>query len=224
MTPALRLLTYNVHGLRDDVDALVGVVRELDPDVMFVQEAPRRFRWRSRCAALARRCGLLYAAGGQPALGNLLLVSHRVAVHRAWALRYPLTPGRHRRGAAFARCTVGRVPFVAVGTHLATDPVERPVQAGVLAEALAGLDDPVCLGGDLNEGPDGSAWAALARGRTDTADSGAPTYPTSRPARRIDALLLDPGWAVSGYRVVDTPAARRASDHFPVYAEASPPG
>lgn len=73
----VRVVSYNIHGQRDDPAALVEVVRELEPDVLVLQEAPRRFRWRQRCAELARRFRLVYAVGGLPALGNLILVDVR---------------------------------------------------------------------------------------------------------------------------------------------------
>jgi endonuclease/exonuclease/phosphatase family metal-dependent hydrolase len=223
--PRLRIASYNVHSLRDDRRALIEVVRELDPDVLVVQEAPRGLRWRTRCAQLAREFGLVYAAGGLPSLGNLILVSYRVRVTDTWALRYPLTPGRHMRGAAFARCSVGRTPFVVVGTHLATDSAERPGQARMLAKALADVDAPLLLGADLNEEPGGPVRGLLAEHLTDAAGADpTPTYPVHAPGRRIDALLVDPAVEVRGYRVVDTPAAHRASDHFPIVAELGLPG
>src|SRR3954471_19771065 len=122
-------MSYNVHGLSDDRSALIELVRELAPDVLIVQEAPRRFRWRHKCAALADDAGLVFAAGGLPALGNLVLVSLRVRVEETWCLRYPLTPGRHLRGAAFVRGSVRGASFTVSGSHLATDPTERPDQA-----------------------------------------------------------------------------------------------
>jgi endonuclease/exonuclease/phosphatase family metal-dependent hydrolase len=219
----LRVVSYNVHGLRDDRGALTEAVRALAPDVLIVQEAPRRLRWRTRCATLAHDFGLLYASGGLPALGNLILVGLRVRVHDTWALRYPLTPGRHLRGAAFARCTVDRVPFVVAGSHLATDPVERPGQAALLAGALAPVTEPVILGGDLNENPGGKSWELLAAGRLDAGRDGGGTYPVPEPRERIDALLVDPRIEVTRYEVVDTPAARRASDHFPIVADLTLP-
>ncbi len=106
--PVIRVLSYNVHGLGDDRGALAAVVRTIAPDVVFVQEAPRRFRWRTRCADMAHAFDLVYAAGGLPSLGNVILTNQRVRVHDTWCLRYPLTPGRHMRGAAFATCSVGR--------------------------------------------------------------------------------------------------------------------
>src|ERR1700712_1183780 len=138
----LRVLSYNVHGLRDDRAALTGLVRDLEPDVVIVQEAPRRFRWRHKCAALADDFGLVVAAGGLPSLGNLLLVSLRVRVHETWCLRYPLTPGRHLRGAAFAMCSVRGARFMVSGSHLATDPTERPDQAARWKAALGAAEAP----------------------------------------------------------------------------------
>jgi endonuclease/exonuclease/phosphatase family metal-dependent hydrolase len=216
----LRVMSYNVGSLRGDLAAMATVVRAQRPDVVVVQEGPRRLRWRARCADLARRFGLVYAAGGLPGLGNLVLVDLRVRVVDTWHLRYPLTPGRHLRGAALARCAVGGSTFVVAGSHLATDPAERPSQAAILAKALAEVDQPLVLAADVNEGPDGPAWATLADGRLDAAEaSAAPTFPSAQPARRIDSIFVDPRIDVAGCVVVDSADARRASDHLPVVAD-----
>ncbi|MFI5933305.1 endonuclease/exonuclease/phosphatase family protein [Actinoplanes sp. NPDC051494] len=223
---SLRVLSYNVHGLRDDRAALSGLVREIAPDVVIVQEAPRRFRWRTRCAALADSFGMVVAEGGMPALGNLLLVSLRVRVHETWCLRYPLTPGRHLRGAAFARCSVRGARFTVSGSHLATDPAERPTQAALWKESLAGVEGPLVAGGDLNEGPGGGAWRTVADGLTDTAGPGGGstlTFPATLPRLRLDGLFVSPGIGVKHYEVVESDAARRASDHLPVLAELTLP-
>jgi endonuclease/exonuclease/phosphatase family metal-dependent hydrolase len=213
----LRVLTYNVHGLKDDRAALVGLVRELEPDAVIVQEAPRRFRWRHKCAALADDFGMVVAASGLPALGNLLLVSLRLRVHETWCLRYPLTPGRHLRGAAFADCSVRGARFILSGSHLATDPVERPAQAARWKQELSRLDGPVIAAGDLNEGPGGGAWRTVADGLI-TAESPA-TFPATLPRLRLDAIFVTPDVTVEKYDVVDTDRARRASDHLPVVAD-----
>jgi endonuclease/exonuclease/phosphatase family metal-dependent hydrolase len=220
--PGLRVVSYNLHSLRDDRRALVATVRELAPDVILLQEAPRRFRWRARCAALAHDLGLVVAAGGSPAVGNLILTDLRVAVRHTRTVRFRLTPGRHLRGAALAWCEVGRSRFVAVGSHLSTDSAERPHQARQLADEVTGLDAPVVLGADVNDVPGSAAWQALTRV---LADAGAgpsarpATFPSRAPARRIDAIFVDAGVIVDTCRVVDTPEARRASDHLPVLAE-----
>ena len=217
----LRVLSYNVHGLRDDRSALTGLIRELEPDVVVVQEAPRRFRWRHKCAALADDIGMVVAAGGLPALGNLILVTLRVSVHETWCLRYPLIPGRHLRGAAFARCSVKDARFTVSGSHLATDPIERPAQAAQWKSALVAVEGPLVAAGDLNEGPGGPSWRLLERsGYVDHGSSRWRTFPADRPERRIDALLVrgdvevlhhgDPG--------VEAGLLAEASDHRPVLA------
>ncbi len=220
--PELRMVTYNVHGLVDDLGALVAAVRELDPDVLVVQEAPRRWRWRTKCAALAHDVGLFYAVGGMPSLGNLILTSLRVRVHDTWSVQFPLAPGRHLRGAAFARCSLGRVPFAVAGSHLSTHAQERLGQAASLKKALSDVDAPVVLGADLNEPAGGAAWRTLAEGLVDAAEHTGrtdPTFSCAEPRDRIDVLFVDPRFAVRRYDVIDTPQVRLASDHFPVVAD-----
>ncbi len=226
----LRVLSYNVHGLRGDRAALYRSVRAAAPDVVCVQEAPRRVRWRTRCADLARHCGLYFASGGGPAIGNMIMVDQRVRVHRSWSLRFPLTPGRHLRGVAFADCEAGGCRFTLVGTHLSTDPDERAGQADQLAPVLAGLAGSVLVGADLNEPPGGRVWsrlldpglldAAQVAGATDGGASTA-TFPAGAPHSRLDAVLVPAAATVHSYAVPDGPDLRRASDHLPVLVELS---
>lgn len=136
--------------------------------------------------------------------------------------RYPLTPGRHLRGAAYAECRVGGARFLLAGSHLSTDPAERPAQAAAFKRELAAADLPVVAGADLNEGPDGPAWATVGEGLTDAAVAAdradRHTYSCADPRRRIDAVFVDPRITVVDYDVVDTPQTRRASDHFPSWS------
>ncbi len=221
---SLRVVSYNVHSLRDDLGALAAVVRGLAPDVLIVQEAPRRWRWRTKCADLAHSFGMYMAAGGLPSLGNVIMTNLRVRVLDQWCMRYPLTPGRHLRGAVFTRLEVpGRAPFAVVGTHLSTDDAERPAQAELLRPAIDALADPVIVGLDLNECPDGGCWPLLTGRLLDAAELAGQghrgTFPVPHPTRRIDALLVDPRLELREYRVVDTPEADRASDHYPILVD-----
>ena len=219
----LRVVSYNIHTQRDDTAALAAVVRAAAPDVVIVQEGPRRFRWRHKTAALAESFGLVVGAGGLPSLGNLLLTSLRVRVRASRCQRYPLTPGRHLRGAAYAECEVPGARFLLAGSHLSTDPAERPAQAAAFKRELAAATLPVIAGADLNEGPDGPAWRTVGEGLTDSAIAADRadrcTYSCADPRRRIDALFVDPRITVVDYDVVDTPQTRRASDHFPVLVD-----
>jgi endonuclease/exonuclease/phosphatase family metal-dependent hydrolase len=217
------VLSYNVHMQQDDMAALAEVVRTAAPDVVIVQEAPRRFRWRGKCAALARSLDMVVAGGGLPAIGNLLLTTLRVRVHEARCLRLPFTPGRHLRGAVIADCSVGDARFVVAGSHLSTDPAERPVQAAALKKALGGVGSPLVFGADLNESDDGPAWGTLADGLVDAAAqtgcAAVPTFSCASPRKRIDALFVDPRITIKSYEVIDTAQTRRASDHFPIVAD-----
>src|SRR5262249_17340392 len=160
-----------------------------------------------------------------PSLGNLILTNLRVRAREAWSVQYPLTPGRHMRGAQFVRCTVGRTEFLVVGSHLSTDPAERPAQATLLKKHLTEADEPVVFGGDLNENSRGAAWRMLADGLLDAAvAAGAeagPTFPAATPRERIDVVLVDPRWTVTGCQLVSTPDARAASDHLPLVVDLS---
>jgi endonuclease/exonuclease/phosphatase family metal-dependent hydrolase len=214
----LRVVSYNVHGLRDDRAALAGLIRDLAPDVLVVQEAPRRFRWRQKCAAFATETGLVVAAGGLPSLGNLLLVSLRVRIRRSWCLRYPLTPGRHMRGAVFAEGAVRGATFTVSGSHLATDAAERPDQAAFWKAELDKIEGPVVVAADLNEGPGGGAWRTVGDGLLGSSEE-LPTFPASVPSRRIDGLFVTPGVSIERYEIISNDRARVASDHLPIVAD-----
>ncbi|WP_426506599.1 endonuclease/exonuclease/phosphatase family protein [Dactylosporangium sp. McL0621] len=216
----IRVLSYNLHGLKDDRRALAEVVREAAPDIAILQEAPRRFRWRQKSAYLAREFELVIGGGGLPALGNLILTNLRVRTVAEWNVRYPLTPGRHMRGAVFVRCRVGRATFVAAGSHLSTDTAERPAQAELLKARMEEVAEPLVFAGDLNENSGGAAWRMIADGLTDAAGPDErPTFPVAAARERLDAIFVDPRITVLQYDVIDTPSSRAASDHFPVVAD-----
>lgn len=223
----VRVLSYNVHGFDDDRDALDSIVRTLAPDVMVAQEAPRRFRWRARCAQAAQAWGMLYAAGGLPSLGNLILTSQRVRVREAWCTRFPLTPGRHMRGAAFARCAIAGVEFTVAASHLSIDDSERIGQAQLLNHSLAEVSGPLVFGCDINETSTGPAWRTLASGLLDAgAASDQPTFTAKDPRRRIDAIFVSPDVEVERFLVVRGAQTKAASDHLPLVADLrlKPPG
>jgi endonuclease/exonuclease/phosphatase family metal-dependent hydrolase len=150
----------------------------------------------------------------------LILTNLRIRAYDAWNIQYPLTPGRHMRGAAFVRCRVGRSTFVTVGSHLSTDATERPGQAATLKKHMSEVAEPLVFGGDLNENSGGAAWRTIADSLTDAAGADERlTYPCAGARERLDAIFADPRMTVLHYDVVDTPEARAASDHFPVVVD-----
>jgi endonuclease/exonuclease/phosphatase family metal-dependent hydrolase len=214
----LRLLSYNVHGLRDDQYALHGLVRDLDPDVMCVQEAPKYLRWRSRVAALARECGLFYVSGGGTTGGTALLVHLRVAVERRAELALSSRFGWPDRGVAAAVIRVRGARLGVASLHLPLVGSARLGQARRALEVLRlGGASTLLAAGDLNERPSGAVWSYLhQQGLRDLGHSSGPTYPAIHPDRRIDGAFATSDVEVLDFRVVDDPRVRRASDHRPL--------
>jgi len=214
----MRILSWNVHGLRDDRAALTSIVRALDPDVMCVQEAPKFFRWRAKVAALARECGLLYVAGGGTTGGTALLVHLRVDVERSAEVplsRYRL--GWPDRGVAAAVVRKSGARLAVASLHLPLPETERLDHARrALAVLRAGGAQQMFAAGDINERPGHTAWQYLEdEGLRDLAPGSGPTFPAAGPTKRIDGVFATDRVEVLDYRVVDDPGVERASDHRP---------
>ncbi|MEU5399500.1 endonuclease/exonuclease/phosphatase family protein [Streptomyces sp. NPDC005963] len=225
----VRVLSYNIRSLRDDEDALARVIRACAPDLVFIQEAPRFFRWRKHAARLAAKTDLVVLSGGATAAGPLLLCSLRATVERTQDVLLPLVPGQHRRGFATAVVTIGAARLGVLSCHLSLADAERHAQAGLLIDRLAAMDVPYAVvGGDINETPSGRGFQRIAASLQDcwaTAPwGGEHTFDPGRPRRRIDAVFASHGIEVLGCGVpVEHPGVsaadlRAASDHLPVLA------
>jgi len=219
----LRLLSYNVRSMRDDVDALGRVMREIAPDVAIVQEAPRFLRWRSACAALARRAGLVLVTGGRASGANLVLSSLGVDVLATAELAFSPDPRLHHRGAAVAVLRRAGARFAVAGTHL--DLIEAPRlrhldELADFAEGFVPADVPLIVGGDINAAPGSLTWQRLERFGADAfaaAGSGDGfTYSALAPVRRIDGVFADPRLRLLSAETIDSADVRIASDHRPL--------
>lgn len=230
MTTSLRLVSYNIHGARRPRE-LAQVVRALRPDVLVANETPKQpLRWRRDCDRTARQWGLVRAGGGRDAGSTMICVSERLQVVAVTTRRLRQPRFAPRRGLVSVRARVGAHDIGVVGVHLSLSADGRP---GEVAEALrdaAALPGSVVVAGDLNERPSGPSWRTLAdAGYVDhSPHRGQQTFPSHRPDRRIDAVLLRPGVhaQVVDHRVVsELPAMQAAdsralltaaSDHLPV--------
>lgn len=222
----VRVLTYNVRGLKDDRAAVARIVRAARPDVVCFQEAPAGPFWRERCSRLARDCDLLFVAGGRPAAGNMLAAAARVSVYGTLDTALSATPGLSRRGVATALLGVGGVRFAVIGLHggLAAHERERHgdeiLVVGDRMRAAGAV--ALVLAGDLNSPPDRPEWRRLSAGFVD-AYAAAPagtalTFPAKQPRHRIDVVFAQPPIDVLSAGVFDHPDVPRASDHRPVLA------
>jgi endonuclease/exonuclease/phosphatase family metal-dependent hydrolase len=224
----LRVVSYNVRGFRDGPDDVAAVIRRLRPDVLLLNETgPRR-----RLRRLARSTGMRAAADPWSPLRrrvkNAVLVRPpwRVVEHRL--VRFARSRRWYPRGALVATIEAPEARAIAVCVHLGLHPVERRRHAEELVTLLRRERDPVVIGGDLNERPDGRAVAALAERFRDAWPPGdevaGETFPAPEPTARIDYVFVSEGIRVERAMVPPTPDVRTASDHRPVVGEVTLPG
>jgi endonuclease/exonuclease/phosphatase family metal-dependent hydrolase len=228
----LRVLTYNVRDLKDDLAAVVRVVRALDQDVACLQEVPRWFLGGHRVGALADAARMLWSGGAESTGGTAVFTSLRIDQRMSGAGRLPVSGWlTRRRGYAAAVVGVpGGPPVTVASVHLSLDPEERRRHARLVLDALRSFGPaPYVVAGDLNEAPHGPAWEALGELVGDPvgvgAGTAAATFPARSPRQRIDAVLVSSGLLVESVRVpgpeegVDPVDLAVASDHLPVVAD-----
>ncbi|WP_375393026.1 endonuclease/exonuclease/phosphatase family protein [uncultured Sphingomonas sp.] len=225
-----KVASYNMHkavGLdrRRSPERILDVLREIDADVIALQEADRRFGARegvlpphlldehSDWKAIA--FGMRAASMGWH--GNAILVRKAATVE--WCQPIHL-PSLEPRGAVTADVRFdGAPPLRVVGMHLDLSGLWRRRQAAaVMAHVEAAPEPrPAVLMGDLNE------WSQAAGCLRDFARcyriaATGPSFHASRPVGRLDRIMTSPGLRVVDCGVHASPTARRASDHLPIWA------
>jgi endonuclease/exonuclease/phosphatase family metal-dependent hydrolase len=227
----IRVASYNLRGLQDDVDAAAAVVRAIDPDVLLLQEMPRYPASSYAVARFARRCDLLWSGRTRVVSATAIMTSLRITASDSEDHRLPVKRGRGRRSLN-PRCYTltqvkrpgGRFATV-VSVHLPLFADERLLHARKILDALAADPElahaPVIIGGDLNEPSGGAAWSLLAeRLRLVTPEE--PTFPSGRPRSSIDAIFASPDIAGSARREpvrLDSGLLAAATDHRPVWVD-----
>lgn len=223
----LRVASYNLRDLLDDRAAAGRVVRVIQPDVLCLQEVPRRLTTEFSLPAFARASGLYWAGGRWGTGGTAILTSLRVHTHRATAGRLRVRfPDRTRGYAAHLVSLPGFEPLWVASIHLSLRADERERH---LAEVLRALPTPAVIAGDLNEGPAGRAWARLAATFQKLSDDH-PTFPAARPTSVLDVIFATPGVTVAPADPAAGPVAHplhedlvAASDHRPCWVDLALP-
>jgi endonuclease/exonuclease/phosphatase family metal-dependent hydrolase len=218
------VVSYNLKDFTMDRHAAARVVRALDPDVLCLQEVPRRLFSTWRVSAFAAECGMFWSGRHRGSGGTTIFTSLRVQVAQSRHVRLRVRALRRTRGYAVARVALpGHQPFVAASVHLSLDSAERERHAGLILRGVSG-GEPVLVAGDLNEGETGGAWRAFAAPLR-LASPTAPTFPAQRPRQLLDVVFASPDLRVLPHHEVVLPDADvvAASDHRPTWVDVDLP-
>ena len=223
----LVVATWNIHGGigadgRYAPSRIVDVLKELDADVVALQEVASPQEHEEFLAVLERATGYHVVAGplrqkrGSD-FGNALLSRFPVTsvAHLDLAI-----DGYEPRGAIDVCLDVGHsTPLRVIGTHLGLRPGERREQVKrLLAVVERDVPHPTLLMGDLNEW---YLWGRPLRWLHAhfRATPSPPTFPARRPVFALDRIWVTPARCLTRVARHATPLARIASDHLPLTAE-----
>ena len=224
---------------------VLDVINEIDADVIALQEADKRFGGRGSAVPHDLISG---NSGYKPVVfgvshsrilqripfghhaerllrfetrnigwhGNALLVKNHVEILDFAALDLPtLEP----RGAVLAEIKVGETELRVIGMHLDLSGLWRRRQMRAILDHIARRPRvmPTVLMGDTNE------WRAAAGCLKDLGDGyrlapTGPSFHSRRPVAALDRIIVDTDLRIDASGVHHSEAARRASDHLPVWA------
>lgn len=223
------IASYNIHKAvgtdrRFDPARIVSVIREIDADVIALQEANKRFGER-HCLLdmpmLERECGLIPMPVDELGdkhgwHGNIILFREGIVTN----VRRIALPGVEPRGALVMDLTLTAGPLRIIAAHLGLLRNSRAKQVEtLLAEAEAHDDRPTLLLGDLNEWRMGKKSSLQGLAPTfGPLHATVPSFPSRFPVLPLDRVLAKPHSLIAGVELHDTPLARIASDHLPIKA------
>ncbi len=224
----IRIASYNVRkciGLdrRRRPDRTLEVINAIDADIVVLQEADRRLG--RRPSAIPKRMLRHHSyyvpvslATNNVSLGwhgNAILVRPSIKIITSERLDIP---SFEPRGAVLAELETGAGKLRIVGLHLGLMRRHRRRQLAVLMKLLAARPKmPTVIAGDFNE------WAHT-RGLEPLRDQfevHAPgkSYHASRQVAALDRIAVNARCEIVQTHVHKFGAARRASDHLPIWAD-----
>ena len=225
----LRFASYNIHkavGLdrRRDPARIMSVLREIDADVIALQEADRRVGQRAGVlprAMIDDSPWELVPVAKRPRSigwhGNALLVRRTLEVLNGHALDLPtLEP----RGAVAGELGVQGKRIRIFGTHLDLSGLRRREQVrALLAEAKQAAGDwPTVIMGDFNQ------WGKLTGAMSEFAGAWqlftpGKSYPSRAPIAVLDRIAATTHWTCHSSNVHHSGLSAVASDHLPVWVD-----
>jgi endonuclease/exonuclease/phosphatase family metal-dependent hydrolase len=233
----MRLLTYNIHkgiGGRDrryDLDRIIRVIEDENPDVICLQEVDRHVRRSDHhdqprvLTEAFRAVGSMYQlnvpirGGGY---GNLLLSRWPIGTHHQVSLRVGL---KKPRGAQMAVIESPEGPVHVVNWHLGLAEYERHRQVEhLLCHRLfresSGL--PTVIAGDTNDWRgtlDGGPFARHGFASVTHPRSRFRSFPAYLALGAIDKAFARGPVEIRHAKVVRSALAKQASDHLPVVVD-----
>lgn len=231
MTPhprTIRVMTWNIHGGmgpdgRHDLDRILTLVRNADPDVLALQEIDSR-----RAPGSEHPLAMLKRVLGHHGIAAAAITTPDGDYGQALLSRWPMTDthvhdisiaGREPRRAITAVVNAPAGKLFVLATHLGLRLTERHRQCRQLSALTTVSNLTTVVMGDFNDWmTPGSVQNVLARklhGRTPHR-----TFPARLPLLKLDRIYCRPAEALLSSRV--DRAARAISDHLPVIAEIRP--
>ena len=219
----MRVVTYNVRGFRDGRRRVAGVVSDLQPDVLLLQETGSRRALRRFASDVGMHLARDPWSPFRRRVKNAVLLAEPWRLLSVELVRYGRANRWYPRGALVVRAATNDHTLRALSVHFGLDGQERGRQAVALEELVGMLDgDVVVVGGDLNATPEMRAPTRIAAklsdawGEAGTGDGA--TFPAFAPAARIDYVFVADGPAITG-AVVGGDGAAEASDHLPIVVD-----
>lgn len=229
MRHALKVATYNIRkavGLdqRRNPERILAVLKEIDADIITLQEVDRRFGARVSALPLAmleaETSWMPVPLHFRPAAigwhGNAILVRKGMEVRHCQPIDMPtLEP----RGAVMAELSVAGHALRVIGVHLDLSGLWRRKQIRAL---LAAIDSsprqmPTVLMGDFNQWSDSGALNELAFHHHRLVQT-PKSFHTSRPVARLDRIIVSHDVKVTAADSHISLLSKQASDHLPLWA------
>ncbi|MEA3535260.1 endonuclease/exonuclease/phosphatase family protein [Rhizobium sp. CC-YZS058] len=224
------IASYNIHkcvGIdkRFDPGRIAEVIREIDADIVALQEADQRFGERAGLLdleRLRRECHLVsvpiaaFSPKGHGWHGNMLLLREG-SVGKVAQLKLP---GVEPRGALVVDLDLKQGPLRIIAAHFGLLRHSRGQQARAILKAIQEAEArPTILIGDLNEWRIGKRSAlSMLSPVFDPAIAVVPSFPSRFPVLALDRVMGSPHNLVVHVEAHNTALSRMASDHLPLKA------